>query len=151
MAKISIVYDDYFSNLPSIVSYQNDTEYRDCLRTVFQFDPHEKYTYDGKLCAFQELDSQTQDELLFDSQAVSKNLDIWYDRTKNNDLFSTLYLHAAGRMFSTDPKIGQAILCSYDFFPAYYASMWYFFYGGQDAVVKDCREYMDLKREFRVD
>jgi hypothetical protein len=42
-------------------------------------------------------------------------------------IFKELYTLAAATMFSTDVKVGQVVLCSYDYFHLYFNCLWYFF------------------------
>ena len=124
-------------------------EYRNCIRLVFRFDPTEKFTYDGKLQSFDSLDEQTQDELLFDSKRVHASMDTLYEITTTSSFFRELYLNAAGRMFSTDPKIGQAVVCAYDTFDLYHACVWYYLFGGYTSLTS-CAEYSKLKTYFNI-
>lgn len=142
-------YYDYFSQLPSTIEYSNDEEYRKSVRTVFQFDTTKKYTYDGQLCDFDSLDPVTQDELVFDSEALTLNMEYLYKNTCECQEFAELYEHAAGRMFSTDPQIGQVVLCSFDTFREYYACLWYYFYGGLTSMTEST-DYNYLKKHFSI-
>jgi len=142
-------YLDYYNTLPSFIVYETNEEYRDCIRLVFRFDPTEKFTYDGKLQSFESLDELTQDELLFDSKRVNESMDILYEITHTCAFFRELYLTAAGRMFSTDPKIGQAVVCSYDTFDLYHACVWYYLFGGYTSL-HACGEYSKLKSYFNI-
>jgi hypothetical protein len=142
-------YLDYFNTLPSFIVYETNEEYRDCIRLVFRFDPNEKFTYDGKLQSFDSLDEQTQDELLFDSKRVNESMDTLYEMTTTSSFFRELYLNAAGRMFSTDPKIGQAVVCAYDTFDLYHACVWYYLFGGYTSLTS-CAEYSKLKTYFNI-
>ena len=139
----------FITTLPSTFEYTTDLEYRNHLRRVFRFDPKEKYTYQGTLVEFSQLDPVTQDELLFDNVSMSSNMDILLEDTMHEDIFKELYMHAAGRMFSTDVKIGQAILCSFDTFNWYFTCTWHFYMGGESAV-KICSEYKKLENYFNL-
>ncbi len=149
MATSKSSYLDYFSHLPSYIVYSNDTEYRECVRKVFQFNPLEKYNYNGKLCHFNDLDPVTQDELMYDSKTVETHMDELFDLTKDCVHFRELYLYAAGRMFSTEHKIGQAVLCSYDTFHYYYSCIWYYLHGGSSSLLS-CKEYQQLKSYYQI-
>ena len=141
-------FKSYIVSLPSCVFYKNNTDYRSSIRHIFRFDPTEKFTYEGKMTEFSELDSQTQDELLFDSKSLSASMDSLFEDTMAEPFFQDLYLHAAAQMFSTDLKIGQAVLCSYDTFHLYYACVWYFYVGGISGLLL-CAEHQKLKHYFR--
>ena len=140
---------DYYSTLPSFIVYETNQEYRDCIRLVFRFDPKETFTYDGQIQSFDSLDEETQDELLFDSKRVYESMDIMYQLTSTSLFFQELYLNAAGRMFSTDPKIGQAVVCAYHTFDLYHACVWYYFFGGTTSLYA-CGEYSKLKTYFNI-
>lgn len=140
-------FSTFIVSLPSSFEYTSDVEYRNHLRRVFRFDPHEKYTYKGSLVEFSELDPVTQDELLFDNTSMSSNMDILMEDTMHDYIFQEIYMNAAARMFSTDVKIGQAVACSYDTFNWYFTCCWHFYVGGVSAV-KTCSEYKKLKNYF---
>jgi hypothetical protein len=60
-----------------------------------------------------------------DMDALETGMDKLFLATCEDPIFRTLYEYAAGRMFSTDLKIGQAVLCSYDTFPWYFSCVWH--------------------------
>ena len=66
------------------------------------------------------IDPISRDENLYDEEAVTKTMNILYDKTKDSTAFKVLYELAAGRMFSIDPEIGLCILMSYDYFRDFY-------------------------------
>lgn len=140
-------FKSYFVTLPSCIHYRTDEEYRGRIRQIFRFDPAKIFTYDEKMTDFSELDPNTQDELLFDTNAISGSMDKMYEDTSKEPFFQDLYLQAAGQMFSTDPKIGQAVLCSYDTFHLYYACVWFFYVDGISGLLS-CAEYKKLKTHF---
>lgn len=114
-------------SLPSTVQYNNTTEYRECLRRVFRMDLSQKTGYSDLSFSqmnVEDLDAESNDEMLFDDLAISKGLDYLYECTKGIPEFQELYDEYAGKMFSTDRTIGQAVLCSYDHFPMYYSKVW---------------------------
>ena len=136
-------------SLPSSIHYTTNADYRGHIRRIFRFDPTEKFTYNGKMTAFAELDAKTQDELLFDNKKLSACMDVIFEDTISEPYFQDMYLHAAGQMFSTDAKIGQAVLCSYDTFHLYYACVWYFYVGGVSGLLM-CAEHQKLKSYFNL-
>jgi hypothetical protein len=57
--------------------------------------------------------------------------------------FEDIYLLAAATMFSTDVKIGQTILCSYDFFHLYFTCLWHFFLE-KDTKIETLSSYQEI-------
>jgi hypothetical protein len=57
----------------------------------------------------------------YDESAISKGLDIIYDKTKDHPLFKTIYQNAAAKMISTNNEIGLAVCISYDYFKYFHA------------------------------
>ena len=70
----------------------------------------------------------------------------WFKKTMKNKEFQNLYLSAAGRMFSTDLRIGQAVICSYDTFHLYYTCIWHLYNDGIEIAYLD--EYKQLQKWF---
>ena len=95
-------------NFHKDVYYTNNTEYRQCLRELFNMKCSQNPDLEG-------IDEETKDELFYDEDTMSLIMDEIYNATKNNELFNELYDLAAARMFSTDRTIGQAVLLSYDY------------------------------------
>ena len=142
--KKKMSYIDFYKSLPSYVFYQNDEEYRKCIRTLFQFDPKKYHSYDGLISSTNHLDKTTKDELQFDENAVTNAMDQIFLATKSSSIFNDLYTKAAARMFSTNPETGQAVLCSYDTLKWYHTCVWYFLNDGHSSVTS-CKEYSLLK------
>jgi len=97
-------------NQQHIKHYTTNAEYRQCLRELFKMNPD--------ICKSnisENWDEETNDEMLYDNNAVSKMMDYVYDNTKHNIIFQQLYDKAAARMLSQDREIGLCILFSYDF------------------------------------
>ena len=138
---------NYFIQLPNIIHYSNDEEYRQAVRKAFRFNPHESYTYDGLIQDPSKLDDITKDELCLDVESMEFGMSALYEATISELYFKKLYIKAAGRMFSTDPKIGQAVLCSYDTFIWYYGCMWHYLRAGNSGL-KQCIEYKKLNACF---
>lgn len=136
-------YIEYFKGLPSVILYTDDHEYRNAIRTAFRFDPKEKYNYNGIIQDFDSLDDITKDEVFLDSKSITSSMDSLYNHTSIEPHLQDLYLRAAGRMFSTDLQIGQAVLCAYDTFDLYYSAVWHFLHGGTSALLT-CPEYKKL-------
>ena len=143
------LYWKYFRQLSPVVQYTNDLEYRNCIRTIFSFDPNEKYTYNGTIVEDTELDPITLDELGFDGQKLTTCMDYLYKATENCEELQELYLHAAGLMFSTDLTIGQVVLCSYDHLHLYFPILYQYLVHGKESMIS-CREYTLLKEKLKI-
>jgi hypothetical protein len=100
--------------------YSTTSEYRQFLRRICCMEPGKLYS-DQDYQIRDPVDEETQDEFTYDEVAMSRFLDRIYTATKTNPLFQTLYIHAAALMFSEDPEIGLAVLCSYDYLADFYA------------------------------
>ncbi len=94
------------------VAYTTNAEYRQCLRDIFAMNP--------VVPQIDDLDDETRDEMMYESDAISRGLDEIYAITKDEPKFRKLYEIAAGQMMSVDPDIGLAVLCSYDYFAQFY-------------------------------
>lgn len=100
------------------VDYNNDNQYRKCLRIVFNMDLTTSSNYIKYLEKMNDetFDEETEDEMLFDNDSVVKGLSFIYDKTKDNCNFRELYELAAAKMISQDLNIGMTICFSYDYF-----------------------------------
>ena len=99
-------------NINVKIEYENNKQYRQCLRNVFSMDIS---NLDIPFDQIEDLDDETEDELLFDENAMIKSMDFIYEKTNNNAYFIELYKIAASKMFSEDENIGLAVLFSYDY------------------------------------
>ena len=99
-------------NINVKIEYENNKQYRQCLRNVFSMDIS---NLDIPFDQIEDLDDETEDELLFDENAMIKSMDFIYEKTNNNAYFKELYKIAASKMFSEDENIGLAVLFSYDY------------------------------------
>ena len=106
----------------SFPKYENNQEYRCCIRQVFQMNPSSYQSKIDKLQTYnqEELDAETEDELSFDEDAMKKGMDYIYSHTKQNPLFQKIYCQAAAKMISIDPEIGLAVCFSYDYFQEFH-------------------------------
>lgn len=102
----------------SCITYTNNTEYRAALRQFFRMNP--------VLCPTGYLesdldddDSETKDELLYDTTTTMSGISEIYRLTQNNTLFIRLYERAAGRIFSEDTNMGLTLLFCYDHFAGF--------------------------------
>jgi hypothetical protein len=127
------------------------------MRRVFRFSP-EKRTYYANVKSVDldidfdeiDLDPISKDEMELDMDALEEGMDILFLATHEDPVFRTLYEYAAGRMFSTDPKIGQAVLCSYDTFPWYFSCVWYYVLESKEKPVVELQEYQALCSWFSI-
>lgn len=141
---------DLFSKFPSSISYQNNTEYRAWIRRIFCFNKGVK-TYYADLTEndmTMEIDEESRDEMEFDLDSMQIGLDYLFENTIDSPLFEELYILSAATMFSTDVKIGQSVLCSYDFFYLYYTCLWYFIMD-KSRKIETISEYQQLRSMFR--
>jgi|688.fasta_scaffold1173736_2 hypothetical protein len=140
----------HYKELPSWVYYQDSKTYRETIRKIFRFDESKTASYIAgiKTEVYAEMDEESKDELTFDENQMEKGMDFLYEITKDQPLFFDLYTLAAGCMFSTDPKIGQVVICSYDTLLHYHTIVWFFLHGGFSAV-KSCPAYEKLRVHFR--
>ena len=97
-------------------NYTNNKEYRQVLRDFFQMKPI-IINDTGE----DDIDEETMDEMMYDSESVDKQMNHIFARTKHLPAFRTVYEIAAGHMFSTDLETGLAVLLSYDYFLLFYA------------------------------
>ena len=111
------------------ISYETDGEYRDQLRKFCKMVCIDQFQNDLSI------DDITRDENLFDENAMTKQMNIMYDKTRDSNAFKVLYDLAAGRMFSVDPEIGLCILMSYDYFRDFYT-----IYSLYDSLGEDIKE-----------
>lgn len=139
-----------FYTFPSVISYQSNTEYRDWIRRIFHFTKDSK-TYYANLSEndmVDDIDAESKDEMEFDTVMMERGMDYLFENTKDEIIFEELYRLAAATMISTDTKIGQAVLCSYDFFHLYYTCLWYFFQE-KNRKIETLPEYQQLCVIFR--
>ena len=96
-----------------VLNYTNTTEYRKCLRELFNMKPENfainKNTYKDSL------DEESADELSYDEESTGKVMDFIYNQTHECSLFQEVYDIAAGFMLSDDRNIGLTVLFSYDY------------------------------------
>jgi hypothetical protein len=90
-------------------TYNDTNEYRNEMRRIFCMDSSNYPDIDASI------DSESKDELEYDEKTMSVALDRIYVNTKDHPIFKEIFEKAAACMFSTDPEIGLAVLCSYDY------------------------------------
>jgi hypothetical protein len=91
------------------------------------------------------MDEETLDELLYDSDKMDNTLAILFDKTVNNSAFGILYETAAGLMLSTDKTIGQCILFSYDYFSLFHVCLCDYF--ANNVFNEFCDSFIQLHRK----
>lgn len=135
-------------NLPQTIQYSDNKEYRQRFREIFDISESARTCYaDIEVSVDLEEEDETKDELNYDTSMMEKGMEEWFLKTnpESNLIFKDLYLSAAGRMFSTDLRIGQAVICSYDTFHLYYACIWAFY---NNVSFEKIPEYKTLKKWF---
>jgi len=90
------------------VTYNTNTEYRQCLRDLFYMN----ITVTDEM---REMDEETMDEMMYDDKSISHTMDVLYNKTCNDKQFQKLYDLGAATFFSVDRTIGHAVMFSYDY------------------------------------
>lgn len=108
-----------------IPKYENNFQYRQCLRDVFSMDVTKNPPKWDEMDP--DLDEETRDELVYECGAISLGMDYIYTATKDNKALNQLYLDAAGLMLSQSPDIGLSILFAYDYFVDFHNCLRVFF------------------------
>lgn len=140
--KIIDVYDITITILP----YANNNEYRNSIRKVFKVNSRVTLLDDESesLLCKEDVDDESWDEMLYDSDTMTKAMDLIFEETKDHVLFEELYEAAAAHMISTDKLIGQAILMSYDYYYMYHMCLCTFFQS-PDTFNEKSECYLKLK------
>ena len=133
--------------LPSNIQYSGNKEYRQRFREIFDISESARTCYADIDINIDIEDEETTDELNYDTSMMEKGMEEWFLKTESNPIFKELYLLAAGRMFSTDLRIGQAVICSYDTFYLYYTCIWTI-YNQKGNSFETITEYQQLKKWF---
>jgi hypothetical protein len=121
------------------MTYDNTTQYRENIRKLFGMTtikdtlPEE---YD---------DEETRDEMDYDPERTSVAMDYIFEKTKDSLLFRELYDAGAGRMFSTNPEIGMAVLMSYDYLQWFHSCLVLYF-TNPDEFKRTSNCFMELYR-----
>ena len=125
-----------------LVEYSNTTEYRKCLRSVFNM---KKENLDITMAEYKdiELDAETLDELAYDEKSASQVLDHVFAITEKHPLFQELYDLGAGLMFSQDRNIGLSVMFSYDYFQYFHVCLMDYLVE-PDRFMKDTPSYLGL-------
>ena len=141
---------DLFSCFPSSITYKTNQEYRNWIRRIFHFTKDAKTYYANlKEKDFEtNIDEESKDEMDYDHDSMKIGLDIILEKTINETIFKEMYIFAAAAMFSTDVKVGQVVLCSYDYFHLYFTCLWFFFLE-KDTKIKSLASYQELMARLR--
>jgi hypothetical protein len=128
------------------VEYTNNFEYRKCIREVFNMDTvsEGKHPYWSKMD--EDIDEETKDELIYDSDAMFQGLDYIYGKTQHNPLFQELYEIAAAKMISIDPNIGLAVIFSYDYFSLFHLCLADFF-KNPDSFTRENINFVNMRKK----
>jgi hypothetical protein len=102
------------------VDYKTNSEFRSCIRSMFQMNPEAYREKLNTLRSLEDLDEETEDEISYDDASAKDFLDQIYEKTKNHTLFQQAFSIAASNMMSEDPTIGLAVLFCYDYLPFFY-------------------------------
>ena len=103
---------------PPII-FNSNADYRKTLRIFCNMDCSNNILTET-INQIEDMDHETYDELLYDSDAMKNKMDEIYNNTKNDELWKSIYLSAAAKFFSTEESIGICILFTYDYFPFFY-------------------------------
>jgi hypothetical protein len=107
----------------SRIEYNTTNEYRRMIRSIFGMDTDVIMQNLEKQYDTTNMDEETLDELLYDSDKMDNTLSILFDKTIHDSTFVILYEKAAGLMLSTDKTIGQCVLFSYDYFSLFHVCL----------------------------
>jgi len=125
-------------NLSITPSYNNNTEYRQCVRELFYMKPLPNLDSD--------IDDESRDEMDFDDSSIDKVMNELFQATREHPLFRELYLLAAARLISEDLTMGQAVLFSYDYLEVFHYCLVSFFREPGDFNENNIF-YIELKRK----
>lgn len=124
-----------------IVSYNDDKEYRQCIRRVFSMVC--KSIISPEIVA--NIDETTLDEYDHDQETMARFLDHIYDNTIHVNLLQDLYKKAAGFMLSEDPSIGLAVLFSYDYFALFHLVLCEYF--NKKSIDQESTSVINIKKK----
>ena len=121
-----------FVENPMNLDYKTNREYRACLRSICGMN-HVTEIYPSIIensaepAKYDDLDEETQDEMIYDSNQMKQYLNFIYKKTRDNFDFQELYELAAAKMISTDNEIGLSVLHSFDYLKHFYPCLISFF------------------------
>jgi hypothetical protein len=124
-------------NFNSIIKYNDNNEYRKCIRELF---------YMNTISINDDIDEVTKDEMDYDDETISKTMGQLFTLTKDNLCFQQLYELAAALMISTNKEIGQVVLFSYDNLPFFHSCL-ASFYREPENFNENNTCFLNLKRK----
>jgi hypothetical protein len=139
-ADIASIYDV----TESFVEYADNKEYRSIVRKLFKMDMDKVIEDLANTYNLTDIDPETYDELLFDSNVVENIMNTICDKTKNHPLFQNLYDLAAAKMFSIDRYVGTCILFSYNYLFLFHSCLCVFVMQPDLFNETDCQYYNQL-------
>jgi len=122
------------------IKYENDKEYRHCIRRLFYMQP--KMTLLDNML----IDEVSLDEMDYDETQIDKTLGLIFEKTKSHPSFKKLYIVAASKMISMNEEIGQAVLMSYDYLGLYHKCLGSFFRNGEN-ITEENEYYVSLMKK----
>jgi len=123
--------------------YSNNKEYRQAIRQFFHMNID---VIEAEIKQY-DYDEETQDELLFDEDAMNLGMTNILEKTLGNHLFDELYCLAAAQMISMDKETGLCVLLSYDFFSDFY-NVWTAYLENPNNFSETNAFYILLKNRF---
>jgi len=123
--------------------YSNNKEYRQAIRQFFHMNID---VIEAEIKQY-DYDEETQDELLFDEDAMNLGMTNILEKTAGNRLFDELYSLAAAQMISMDKETGLCVLLSYDYFSDFY-NVWTAYLENPNSLSETNAFYILLKNRF---
>lgn len=124
------------------IEYESDAEYTDAFCRFFRIEKREgKEEGEGE---DKEEGGHEEEIDEYDEETISHGLHYIFDKTKDDPLFQSLYLKAAGTFLSEDVELGLPVLLSYSHFPRFYLFLKRFLQG----CVVDVDEHDALMKMF---
>jgi len=130
-----------------VIDYSTSQEYRHWIRVISQMNSAHYPAFVKAENGGDVLDDETRDENEYDDESMNECMEWIFVHTKDVPWFQDIYVLAAGRMFSTNPEIGLAILLSYDYLFFFHPILAIFFDKTADEIlIGEMEERMrDLK------
>lgn len=133
--------DINYNTTETLIEYTDNFSYRNTLRSLFRMNSNKTYIENQ----YANIDHETLDELDYDEDLMVVTMNALFDKTKNHQLFQTLYDLGAAKMFSTDRQFGQGILFSYNYLYLFHACLCVFLCSPSE-FTDLCVYYIDLKQ-----
>lgn len=112
---------NYIYPVDKQVSYNNDMEYRQCIREIFRMNSQMDVLNNP------DLDEISKDETNYDKETTNLLVKWISDETKECYELNELYKVAAATMITLDRETGLAVLFSYDYFAEFHKLLFLFF------------------------